>query len=200
VDFIHALLHKGLKFSQVIDGWVCKVTIQGQGQSIAKRLSSVTSFNKFWGWNMQTDRYVCLPHYAFVLYTLWNKYTKEYVLQCFLLHIWFVVCFMCRVRSLPQCLQPATFPVSMMVMVSTSGPHVQRKMVGTTYLSESLMVWPGHCHSPETCVFVIHHFLCWIFIQSCVSFLNMLHDTYFGVTVLLFCMIWWLKWSFIMQN
>ena len=110
------------------------------------------------GWNMQTDRYVCLPHYAFVLYTLWNKYTKEYVLQSFLLHIWFIVCFMCRVRSLPQCLQPATFPVSMMVMVSTSGPHVQRKMVGTTYLSDSLMVWPGHCHSPETCVFVIHHF------------------------------------------
>jgi hypothetical protein len=26
---------------------------------------------------MQTDRYVCLPQYAFIVYTLWNKYTKE---------------------------------------------------------------------------------------------------------------------------
>jgi hypothetical protein len=70
----------------------------------------------------------------------------------------FVVCFICRVQSLPRCLQLATFPVSMMVMVSTSGPHVQRKMVGTAYLSGSLMVWPGHCHSPESCVIIIHLF------------------------------------------
>lgn len=93
-------------------------------------------------------------HYTFILYTLY-KYIKEHVCQNFLLHSWFVVCFMCRVQFLPRCLQLATFPVSMMVMVSTSGPHVQRKMIGTSCLSGILMVWPGHCRSPESCL-IIH--------------------------------------------
>lgn len=54
----------------------------------------------------------------------------------------FAVCFMCRVRSSPRCLQPVTFPVSMMAMVSTSGPHVQRKMIGTAFICRAF-VWYG---------------------------------------------------------
>jgi hypothetical protein len=100
---------------------------------------------------------------------------------------------MCRVRSLPQCLQPATFPVSMMVMVSTSRPHVQRKMIGTAYLSGSLMVWPRHCHSPETCVFIIHH----VYVESLSS--HMFHSwTCFMIHILewqLYSSAWYDGWS-----
>jgi hypothetical protein len=82
---MHAVLHKGLKFNQVIDRWVCKVVTQGQEESIPKRLSSVTSYNKFWwkfvyrlwGWNMQTDMYAFPSMHSF--YTLCEKNTQKSV-------------------------------------------------------------------------------------------------------------------------
>jgi hypothetical protein len=104
---------------------------------------------------MQTDKCDLLIMHS--LYTFCRTNTqKSMFFKVFLFTFGLLFFFMCRVRSLPRCLQLATFPVSMMVMVSTSGPHVQRKMIRTAHLSSSVMVWPGHCHLPETCVIIIH--------------------------------------------
>jgi len=183
---------------------VCKATTQGQEQSIAERLSSVASYMKvsLYAWGVKyADRQIRMPSPL-------------------------CICFIHFVEQIHKRVCSSKFPSSHMVYCLF---HVQGAILTTMLATRNFSSkYDGHgkyLRTPRTkkngrnnlfvrqsygmtwslpftrnLCFRYSPFLCWIFIQSCVSFLNMLHDTHFGVTVLLFCMIWWLKWSFIMQN
>lgn len=168
----------------------------------------MTSYNKFWwkfvyrlwGWNMQTDRYVCLPQYAFIVYTLWKKIHKRVCSSKFPSSHLFCCLFHVQGAILTTMLATRNFSSK----YDGHGkylrtPRTKKNGRNSVFVRQSYgIAWP----LPFTKNLCFHYSpcLCWIFIQSCVSFLNMLHDTHFGVTTLLLCMIWWLKWSFIMQN
>lgn len=205
---MHAVLHKGLKFNLVIDRWVCKALTQGQDESIPKRLNSVTFYNKFWwkfvyrllGWNIQMDRYICFSPVCINFIHFVEKNTKRVCsskfpsshLVCCLLHV--------QGAILTTMLATRNFSSK----YDGHGkylrtPRTKKNGRNSLFVRQSYgIAWS----LPFTRNLCFHYLpcLCWIFIQSCVSFLNMLHDTHFGVTTLLLCMIWWLKWSFIMQN